>query len=271
MRRFSAAELAFVERRKLMSREDLAAAFIRKFRRRDVTRAKLQDLCNRKGWSVGSLKGRQKGRSSRYSKVELAFIERRRRMPRRELHAAFVEKFGRDDISCDKIKQLCKRNGWSNGHAGSRAKKGQTKFSKAERAFIKRRRETPRRQLHAEFVEKFGRAMTFGAFNSLRKKLGAFTGRTGQFPKGNVPWSAGKKLAPNANSARTQFKKGQLPLNTKYDGHERIDKQTGFLMVRASEKNPWTGRRHALRAEAASALAEKARTYPEGHGAQVQG
>ena len=242
MKRYSAKELAFVKSRKLMPRDELARAFASKFRRHDVTPAKLQDLCNRKGWGVGSLVGRRKGRSSLYSVVELAFIKRRRKMERSKLHAAFVEKFGRGDISCDNIRQLCKRNGWLTDPVDRRKRQlGRTSFSKAELAFIRRRRETPRRQLHAEFVEKFDREMTLAAFKTFCKKWGAFTGRTGQFEKGHVPWTQGKKLTPNANSARTQFKKGQRPHNTKPDGYERIDGQRGVVLLRVNETNPYTG------------------------------
>ena len=64
--KYTAAELAFVKRRKKMPRRELLLAFRRKFRRRDMTLLRLQDLCNRKGWGVGSLKGRTKGLSRRY-------------------------------------------------------------------------------------------------------------------------------------------------------------------------------------------------------------
>ena len=49
----------------------------------------------------------------------------------------------------------------------------------------------------------------------------------------------------NANSARTQFKKGQRPHNTKYLGHEHITTD-GCVEISVAEKNPHTGyeRRH---------------------------
>lgn len=208
MKRYTAAELAFVKRRRKMPRRDLLLAFKRKFRRRDFTLLRLQDLCSRNGWGVGSLKGRTKGISRVYSKVELAFVKRRHKMPRRNLHAAFVETFGRADISLKALNQLCKRNRWSNDHAGSRAKKGQTKFSNAELRFVRCRSETPRRQLHAAFVEKFPREISLDGFKALCDRLGLRTGRTGRFDKGVFPANKGKKMPFNANSARTRFKKG---------------------------------------------------------------
>lgn len=231
-RKYTAAELAFIERRRAMPRRELLAAFKRRFRRRDVTLLRLQDLCNRNGWSVGSTKGRKRG-SRRYSKAELAFIKRRRRMPRRELHAAFVAKFRRKDVSFNNIKQLCTRNGWATDPRQRRRRTvGRTKFSKAELAFIKRRQAMPRRELHATFVEQFQREISLEGFKALCDRLGLRTGRTGYFPKGFVPANKGKKMPYNANSARTQFKKGQLGGRAlevvKPIGSERLSKE-GYL------------------------------------------
>ena len=241
MNRYTAAELTFVKRRRKMPRRELFLAFVCKFRRRDFTLLKLQDLCNRKGWRVGSLKGRYKGRSLRYNKTELAFISRRRKIPRLELHAAFVKRFRRKDVSFNNIKQLCTRNGWSTDpHARRQRTRGRTKFSRAELAFIQRRQSMPRRELHAAFIDKFGRDISLKAFKALCKRRGLRTGRTGRYEKGTVPANKGKKMPFNPNSARTQFKKGQLPLNTKHLGHERIDKD-GFVLVSVAETNPHTG------------------------------
>lgn len=53
-----------------------------------------------------------------YSEAELAFLEERKAMPRRELHAAFVTEFGRYDVTLKNIVSLCKRNGWMTGRTG---------------------------------------------------------------------------------------------------------------------------------------------------------
>lgn len=122
-----------------------------------------------------------------YSQAELEFIEARRTLPRREAHKAFVEAFGRTDVSPQNFKALCTRKGWS-------------------------------------------------------------TGRNGQFPKGNVPANKGKAMPFHPNSARTRFKKGQLPHNTKYAGHERVSKD-GYVEISIEETNPHTGfeRRYVLK------------------------
>jgi len=128
-----------------------------------------------------------KGHPIRYSREELAWIEARRTMPRSELHVAFCEQFGRNDVTADALKQLCLRRGWT-------------------------------------------------------------TGRDGRLRPGNVPVNKGKKMPFNPNSARTQFKKGQLPHNTKYLGHERLSKD-GYVEISVAQTNPYTGfgRRYVLK------------------------
>lgn len=120
-----------------------------------------------------------KGRGIPYTTEELAWIEARRAMPRRDLHVAFWEHFGRGDVSLVHIKSLCTRNGW-------------------------------------------------------------ITRRSGHFEKGATPFNKGKKMAFNANSARTQFKKGIVPANTKPMFHERIGKDD-YIEMKVPVSNPYTG------------------------------
>jgi hypothetical protein len=130
-----------------------------------------------------------KGHYIAYSSTELAFIQRRGKMKRRDLHALFVGKFSRPDVSLQNLVALCKRNGW-------------------------------------------------------------FTGRTGCFEKGLIPHNKGKPhpAARSPNAARNQFKKGNLPHNTNYLGHERVSKG-GYVEISIDETNPKTGfeRRYVLK------------------------
>lgn len=59
-----------------------------------------------------------KGRIIPYSEDELAWIEARKHLPRAQLHTAFVETFGRTDVSQMHISSLCKRKGWLTGRTG---------------------------------------------------------------------------------------------------------------------------------------------------------
>ncbi len=67
-----------------------------------------------------------------YSEAELAWIKRNRTLPRSEAHKRFCAKFGRDDVSLDNYKALCKRNGWLTGRDG-RIEKGATSWNKGRK------------------------------------------------------------------------------------------------------------------------------------------
>lgn len=189
-----------------------------------------------------------KGRRIAWTPLQLAFIKRRKKWERRRLHAAFVKRFRRRDISLAALASLCKRSGWLTGPRVGRFKGRSTAYSKAELAWIKRRRRQPRRDLHAAFVERFGHAVSFEAFRAICKNRGWLNGRDGRFQPGAVPANKGKKMPYNANSARTRFKKGGLPANTKYAGHERVSKD-GYVEISVNETNPHTGfeRRYVLK------------------------
>lgn len=122
-------------------------------------------------------------------------------------------------------------------------------YSDVELNWIKKHCELTRRELHDLFVAKFNRAeITVDNIKSLCSRKGWRTGRDGRFEKGAVPANKGKKMPFNPNSARTQFKKGQLPPNAKYLGHERLSKD-GYVEVSVKQTNPHTGceRRYVLK------------------------
>lgn len=99
----------------------------------------------------------------------------------------------------------------------------------------------PRRQMHAEFCARFGRGdVSLGALNALCKRKGWMTGRTGCFEPGEAPHNKGRKGFCPPGSDKGWFKKGGLPHNTRYLGHERISKD-GYVEVSVAETNPHTG------------------------------
>lgn len=116
------------------------------------------------------------------------------------------------------------------------------KYSSEELSWIEANCKLPRRDAYKQYCEIFKRDdVKFTNYNSLCKRKGWMTGRTGHYKKGGVPLNKGQKMPYNENSARTQFKKGQLPHNTNYIGHERIDKKDGYVYMCIAETNPWTG------------------------------
>lgn len=127
-------------------------------------------------------------------------------------------------------------------------------YSAAEMKWLEANRLMVISDYHRVFCAKFGRN-DVSAINlhSLRKRKGWKTGRTGCFEKGTVPHNKGKPCPPgrggrSPNARRTQFKKGNLPHNTQYLGHERVSKD-GYVEVSVDERNPHTGfeRRYVLK------------------------
>ncbi|MCL8000022.1 HNH endonuclease [Brucella sp. 21LCYQ03] len=113
-------------------------------------------------------------------------------------------------------------------------------YSVEELAWLELNHKMPISDFTAAFNQHFNRNVAAHNLHALRKRKGWKTGRTGQFPKGNVPANFGKKMPYNANSARTQFKKGQIPKNAKYVGHERVTPD-GYVEINVDERNPYTG------------------------------
>jgi hypothetical protein len=128
------------------------------------------------------------------------------------------------------------------------------KYGSAEMAWLEANRLLVISDYHRGFCAAFNRTdVALVNLHSLRKRKGWSTGRTGCFVKGQKPPNKGKKCAPgrggrHPNSRKTQFKKGQLPHNTNFAGHERVSKD-GYVEISVNETNPHTGyeRRYVLK------------------------
>lgn len=123
-------------------------------------------------------------------------------------------------------------------------------YTEQELAWIKDHCTLPRAAAHSEFCEKFGREdVSFANYSGLCKRNGWLTGRDGRLQPGSLSWNKGKKMPFNANCAKTQFKKGQMPHNVKFVGHEYICPKDGYIRISINETNPHTGfeRRYVLK------------------------
>lgn len=123
-------------------------------------------------------------------------------------------------------------------------------YTAKELAWIKRHCTLPRREAHTTFCRVFGRTdVSLINFNALCKRNGWATGRTGCFPKGHVPYNLGQTRPFNANSARTQFKKGnrtgRANENYKPIGTERVTKD-GYLERKIHDGMPLQSRWRAV-------------------------
>ena len=114
-------------------------------------------------------------------------------------------------------------------------------YSAEELAWIEANAARPAPEMHAAFQAAFPRPdVTQVNLMSLRKRKGWRAGGSGRFQPGAAPVNKGRKMPFNENSARTRFRKGHEPHNTKYLGHERITKD-GYVEVSIAEINPHTG------------------------------
>lgn len=91
----------------------------------------------------------------------------------------------------------------------------------------------------AAFNAQFGTEITAKQVRSFVNRRGITSGRLARFEKGNTPWNLGRKGL--AVAPATAFKKGCVPKNIKPLGSERICPQGGFILIKVTEKNPYTG------------------------------
>lgn len=156
-----------------------------------------------------------KGRPIPYSDAELAFIEARAAMPRRQIHAAFVAAFGRGDVRVDDIKALCTRQGWTTG----RERWTVEQDALLRELYPDHRTEVVARRVGRELQATYARARALGLAKSPaflasndcgRMQRGDGRGAATRFPKGHVPANKGKKRPGWAvgRMAETQFRKG---------------------------------------------------------------
>lgn len=121
---YSAAEWAWLEANRAMIISDYHRAFLLAFQRDEVTAANLHSLRKRKGWKVGRAPGRTKGRLTKYSPAEIAWLRENATLPLEDLHRQFIAEFGRNDVTVAKLVSLRKRMKITTGRDG-RFRKGQ--------------------------------------------------------------------------------------------------------------------------------------------------
>ncbi len=118
---------------------------------------------------------------------------------------------------------------------------GSIRLSQAEIDWLRLHASLPRALLHAVFVLRWERYdFSQSALKGVCQRYGIRTGRTGRFPKGNIPANLGMNLPSHPNSVRSQFRNGQEPHNTRHLGHERTDAD-GYVWISVAETNPYTG------------------------------
>ncbi len=190
-----------------------------------------------------------KRRAIPYTAAEMSWLEQNRTLVISDYHRGFCAAFRRSDVTASHLHGLRKRKGWKVGRAGDRYVGRCRLFSATELAWLRDNRILAIGEYHRAFCGAFERRdVSAHQLHQLRKRYKWKTGRDGRFEKGGPSWNKGKKIGNNPGSARTQFKKGALPHNTKYAGHERVGTH-GYVEISVDEVNPRTGfeRRYVLK------------------------
>ena len=86
--------------------------------------------------------------------------------------------------------------------------------------------------MNDKFEYQFTLEQIKGAMNRNKIK----TGLGGHFKKGSTPWNKGVKGYMGSN--KTSFKKGNIPINHKEIGSERITRD-GYIEIKVAEPNKW--------------------------------
>jgi hypothetical protein len=144
-------------------------------------------------------------------------------------------------------------------------KRAPVQWFPSELAWIEANHHLPRAELHHLFVRRFDRPDVSQAnLTALCKRRGWLTGRTGCFPKGNVPANAGRKGYVAPGSEKGWFKAGRAPQDSarwQPIGTE-ILRYDGYVWRKVRDDGPLHHRWrqvHLIRWEAAHGL------VPDGH------
>lgn len=116
--RYTARQMAWLTANRMMVISDYHRAFCAKFRRGDVSMDNLKGLRTRKGWKVGRDGDRYRGRRSKYSAKQLAWLSENRTLPVFDYHQKFSARFRDFSVTVKALQALRKRKGWKTGRTG---------------------------------------------------------------------------------------------------------------------------------------------------------
>lgn len=152
---------------------------------------------------------------------------------------AFNERYGTDKTACA-IRSVIRKNKIACGRTGNDKLFNQPRLLTEEQDRFVRDRyvKHSRAEVTNLLNTRFGTTFTVEQIVSYVKNNHITCGRTGQFEKGNIPWTAGTKgvVKPNSGS----FRKGNVPKNLRSMQSKRFD-NTGGVLVKVPLSNPYTG------------------------------
>lgn len=173
-----------------------------------------------------------------YSQEHITFVDQafqENRVP--EVTRLFNEKFGLNKTPSQIKAMITNKKIRCGRKPGFNA--GQFRlFSQEQAEFIKRSYKKWTREVVTKALnEEFGTSFTVLQVTSFIKNHRIKSGRTGQFESGRIPHNSGTKglMKPN----KTSFQKGNVPVNHRPIGSERINVE-GYVEVKVAEPNVWS-------------------------------
>lgn len=125
---------------------------------------------------------------------------------------------------------------------GTRANNRKRLFNDEQVRFIENHAiGTPNDVLTELINSRFGTSFTLKQIKGWKRNHKLSSGLTGYFEKGHEPMNKGTKGMFNVGGNKTSFKKGQVPLNYKPVGSERVDPY-GYVLVKVRDDGPWQKR-----------------------------
>lgn len=174
------------------------------------------------------------GRPFEYSDEEIAFIKANHKIMRKDLHAQFVEKFNRPEITLNAINSICKRNRWLSG----RKAKGGSHYPDEVVQFISDNRTMHRVELLNEVNARFDIGMTLNRLNNFCSKHKFLSGRKGYFGE-HDGWRKGNPFA-------------DLPI-----GYEAPPDKRGRVYVKVKQPSEYRLKHHLIFEKFHGALPDK--------------
>lgn len=177
-----------------------------------------------------------------YTKKMLDFLrENYPKMGKGDLTQSFNKAFGTDKTLLQ-IKAALNNHKIRCGRTTSQIRKGViTSFTVEQIEFIKQSyQKMTIAELTNAYNAKYNENRSAENIKGFAARQKIYCGRTGYFKKGTVPHNKGiKGWMPGGNAQKSQFKKGQKPINQRPVGSERICSKGGFVMVKVAEPRTW--------------------------------
>lgn len=112
-------------------------------------------------------------------------------------------------------------------------------FTNEQKSWIEEQyRHTPLVELTQLFNKRFKLQKTAKQIGAFIKNHGITSGRTGRFERGHNSWNKGRAHPATGRAAETQFKKGDVPVNHRPVGSERVNRD-GYIEVKTAEPRKW--------------------------------